>query len=115
MAVSQTSGGSAPLYSTLSGDPDLGAIVEMFVEEIPERVDNLIRCLNRGDWEQMRRAAHQLKGAAGSYGFAPITSGAASLEDTIRQAQPEADIRRACDELVNLCRQARAGAPPNAD
>ena len=101
-----------PLYSTLAEDPDLGAIVALFVEEMPERVDNLIRSLNGGDREQLRRAAHQLKGAAGSYGFLPITSGAARLEDAIRQSRPGEDVRRACDELVELCRQARADTPP---
>ena len=109
--MSQTSRTSPPLYSTLAEDPDLEAIVEMFVDEMPGRVDNLIRFLNSGDWEQLRRVAHQLKGAAGSYGFAPITSGAARLEDAIRQSRPEEDLRRACDELVELCRQARAGTP----
>jgi len=109
--MSQTSRTSPPLYSTLAEDPDLGAIVEMFVDEMPGRVDNLIRFLSSGDWEQLRRVAHQLKGAAGSYGFAPITSSAARLEDAIRQSRPKEDIRRACDELVELCRQARAGTP----
>ncbi len=102
---------SVPLYSTLAEDPDLGEIVAAFVEEMPERVDNLIRLLDGGDWEPLRRAAHQLKGAAGSYGFGPITSAAAELEDAIRRAGPDQDIRRACDELVELCRLARAGTP----
>jgi len=108
----QPSPASVPLYSTLAGDPDLGAIVAVFVEEMPERVDNVIRFLNRGDREQLRRAAHQLKGAAGSYGFDPITSAAARLEDAIRQSRPDEDIRQASDDLVELCRQARAGTPP---
>jgi histidine phosphotransfer protein HptB len=110
--MSQTCQASTPLYSTLAEDPDLGAIVELFVEELSGRVDNLIQHLNSGHWEPLRRVAHQLKGAAGSYGFAPITSGAARLEDAIRQSLPEEEIRRACNELVELCRHARPGTRP---
>jgi len=99
------------LYSTLGGDPDLGELVEMFVEEMPDRVADLLNRLNSSDWEGLRRAAHQLKGAAGSYGFTPITPSAARVEEAIRGSQPEEEIRRAAQELVDLCKQARAGAP----
>jgi HPt (histidine-containing phosphotransfer) domain-containing protein len=110
--MAQPSQASGPLYSTLAEDPDLAVIVAAFVEEMPERVGNLIRLAEGGDWEPLRQAAHQLKGAAGSYGFHPITSAAAQLEDAIRGSQPEEDVRRACDDLVTLCRLAQAGTPP---
>ncbi len=100
-----------PMYSTLADDPDLAEIVTLFVDEMPERIDNLARLLEGHDREPLRRAAHQLKGAAGSYGFEPITAAAARLEDAIRQSRIDQDIRRACDDLIALCRQARAGTP----
>ncbi len=110
--MAQQSQTFVPLYSTLAEDPDLEAIVAAFVEEMPGRVENLVRLLDGGAWEPLRRAAHQLKGAAGSYGFDPITSAAARLEDAIRESRPDGDIRGACDGLVELCRQSRAGTPP---
>ena len=102
---------SGPIYSTLGDDPDLGEIVEMFVGEIPERTANLIDCLEGGDWEGLRRAAHQIKGAAGSYGFEPVTPYAARLEVAVRDSKPEEEIREALDTLVAICRKIRIGAP----
>lgn len=102
---------SDPLYSTLGGDPDLGEIVELFVEEMPERVSNLLNLMESQDWDELRRAAHQLKGAAGSYGFGPISPAAAQVEDAIRSSDGEEQIRQTVEELVNLCSRAKAGAP----
>lgn len=100
-----------PLYSMLSEDPDLGEIVEMFVDEMPDRVSNLLFRLESGDWEELRQAAHQLKGAAGSYGFEAISPAAGQVEQAIRDGEPEEDIRRTVDSLVGLCRRARSGVP----
>jgi HPt (histidine-containing phosphotransfer) domain-containing protein len=100
-----------PLYSALGGDPDLRDIVDQFVWEMPERVANLLDRLNSGNWEELRRLVHQLKGAAGSYGFDLLTPSAGRVEDAIREARTEEEIRRAVDSLVALCAQARAGTP----
>jgi len=99
------------LYSTLAADPDLGEIIEMFVEEMPDRVSNLLGLLQESDWEGLRRAAHQLRGAAGSYGFDPITPSASRVEVAIRQDEPEETVRQAVAELVDLCSRVRAGSP----
>jgi len=99
------------LYSALGGDEDLGEIVEMFVDEMPDRISALLGQLNSSDWEALRRSAHQLKGAAGSYGFAAITPCAATLENSIRQELPEEQIHRAVEDLVSMCRRTRAGTP----
>jgi HPt (histidine-containing phosphotransfer) domain-containing protein len=98
-----------PIYSTLGTDPDLREIVQMFVEEMPDRMSSLLDRLNASDWEGLRRVAHQLKGAAGSYGFEPITRLAARLEDAVRESQPEEALRRMVEELVDLCHRAKAG------
>ena len=109
--MTQNSTKPAPVYSTLGSDPDLGELVEMFVEEMPQRVQKLKDLLEDGDWEGLRRTAHQLKGAAGSYGFLEITPLAAILEDKLIAGKPEADIRQAFETLSEVCLSARAGAP----
>jgi HPt (histidine-containing phosphotransfer) domain-containing protein len=58
----------------------------------------------------LRRKAHQLKGAAGSYGYLPITDMAARLENTIRESQPEEAVLRSLEELISMCRRVRCGA-----
>ncbi|HUT95890.1 MAG TPA: Hpt domain-containing protein [Thermoguttaceae bacterium] len=100
---------ASPLYSTLDADPDLREIVEMFVEEMPDRMASLLDRANSADWEGLRRVAHQLKGAAGSYGFEPITCSAADVEQAIRESRPEEEIRRMVTDLVDLCDRAQAG------
>jgi len=100
------------LYSSLAEDADLTEIVELFVQEMPDRIARLLDRLAASDWEGLRRAAHQLKGAAGSYGFGLITPAAAHLEDSIVHSRPEEEIRRAVQELKELCRRARGGTPP---
>ncbi len=97
------------IYSALADDPDLAEIVEMFVQEMPQRIALLLDRFRADDREGLRRVAHQLKGAAGSYGFAPISPAAGCLEDQIVQSASEAQIREALDELIDLCRRATAG------
>ena len=83
----------------------------MFVDEIPDRIRSLTDYAADNDWEGVRRIAHQLKGAAGSYGFTQITPYAARLENAVRTACPEADVRQAFDELVAICGAMRMGSP----
>ena len=99
------------IYSSLGGDPELGEIVDMFVEEMPDRVATLLARMNDHDWEGLRTAAHQLKGAAGSYGFGAISPCAGKLESAIRDNDPEEHIRETVAELVELCRRVRCGTP----
>ncbi len=102
---------STPIFSTLGSDPDLGELVELFVDEMPERVHNITNLLAQSDWEEIRRAAHQLKGAAGSYGFDAISPSAAIVENKIRGGHDEEEIRQAIEELCDMCLSARAGVP----
>lgn len=102
---------AAPLYSTLGADAELGELVELFVAEMPDRIAALERALADRDWGELRRAAHQLKGAAGSYGFGPLTPLAAAVEDTVRSERPADTLRGALEELLAACRQVRGGAP----
>jgi HPt (histidine-containing phosphotransfer) domain-containing protein len=97
------------IFSSLGADADLRDIVELFVDEMPARVAVLLDRLNTGDWEGLRQAAHQLKGAAGSYGFGPISPSAGRVESAIRNGEPEERIRQTVLDLVDLCGRARCG------
>jgi HPt (histidine-containing phosphotransfer) domain-containing protein len=99
------------IYSRLASDPDLRDIVDMFVEEMPERVASLLSQLQSGDLEGLRRTAHQLKGAAGSYGFDAISPSAAKVEAAIRDGETEQHLHEMVDELVELCKRTRCGMP----
>jgi PAS domain S-box-containing protein len=101
----------AAVYSTLAEHPQLGRLVADFARELPERGATIRRAADAGDLEQLRRLAHQLKGAAGSYGFAPITAAAKVVEDAVKTNAAREMLNTAVADLVALCRRARPGLP----
>ncbi|MEX0677293.1 MAG: Hpt domain-containing protein [Pirellulales bacterium] len=100
----------SPIHSSLASDPQLGEMVEQFVAEMPSRVAWLQRHLDAGDWESLRRAAHQMKGAAGSYGFDRLTPHALRLETLLAKGAAVEEITAAFQELVAHCRRITAAA-----
>jgi len=108
---SPTSSPAEPLFSALASDPDLSELVEMYVDEMPQRIAAIQEALASGDWDELRRMAHQMKGAAGSYGFEAITPVAGAGEDTIRNQAPEEQTRQAVENLLAMCGRVRAGVP----
>lgn len=99
------------IYSILADDEDLREIVEMFVEEMPERVDLIRKELQAQDWDSLERTVHQLKGAAGSYGFAGLSPAAGNVETLIRDKAPFEEISAEIDKLIHLCSLITAKAP----
>ena len=97
------------IYSDFGGDPEMGELVEMFVAEMPDRIDSIIESLGRGDLESLQYATHQMKGAAGSYGFHQLTPYAAEAESSVREEQSEETVCRAVHELIDQCQRVRAG------
>jgi histidine phosphotransfer protein HptB len=98
-------------YSVLGADPDLAEIVTLFVEEMAARVRDFKAHFASSNWDQLARLAHQLKGAAGSYGFDQITPFAARLEKSIQNGEPQSSIATALESLLDACNRIRAGAP----
>lgn len=102
---------SLPLYSVLAKNPDLRELVQMFVDEMPHRIEKLTRELTAKDWQELLATAHQLKGSAGSYGFQEISPAAGTVEDLIRADSQESDVARAVHELVSICQRVTAETP----
>jgi HPt (histidine-containing phosphotransfer) domain-containing protein len=100
---------SEPVYSSLAADPDLAEIVEMFVEEMPDRLAAVSSAWSTGNLEELGRLAHQMKGAAGSYGFDVVTPYAAKLEKSVRGGEDEATIQLALNNLLSLCNRVSVG------
>ena len=114
--ATEKSGPPGLLYSSLVDDPDMVELVDLFVDELPDRVQALVDRLQASDHHGLWRTAHQLSGAAGSYGFHEITVRAASLEGAVRDGRPEQEIAAEVNSLVELCRRARAcNSTPRAD
>ena len=99
------------LYSDFGVDSDLAELVEMFVEEMPDRIEALRKAFHGDEREPLRRLAHQLKGSADSYGFPQLTPRAARLESAAKDDATEREIEATLEELIGLCKRVRAGAP----
>jgi HPt (histidine-containing phosphotransfer) domain-containing protein len=103
----------APILSTLSGDPDMLELIQLFVDEIPERARCLQDFWRRSEFAELRRIAHQLKGASGGYGFPDLGVAAGELERQLTAAADSSStpdlssVSRQVDELIDLCHRVR--------
>ena len=102
-----------PLRSQLAGDPDMAELIDLFVEELPKRIDSVVEAWRARELGTLQRLAHQLKGASAGYGFPTIGSAAAKVEDNIRARPPEQveldQLGANVNQLIDLCRRAAPG------
>lgn len=100
-----------PILSDFVADPDMRELVEFFVTALPERVEALRSALSEARPRDLQRLAHQMKGAAGGYGFPALGTAAAALEGTLKENEnaPLERVRKELDDLVALCQRAIAG------
>lgn len=88
-------------------DEDDIELIEMFLEELPSRIDSLKTTAEAGDFSQLNRLAHQLKGAAPGFGFDPIGTTAAVLEERLKTSNLEMieldQIQSEFEALLNEC------------
>jgi len=97
-----------PLYSSYASDPDMNELIADFVAGLATRSQELGDAAAKGDLPTLRRIAHQLKGAAGGYGYAPITDAAATLERACDEGSENAVRLAALATLQRLCARALA-------
>jgi len=95
------------LYSEFADDVEMVEIIDVFVAGLPDRMAYLRDALTRGSMEDVKRIAHQLKGAAGGYGFGPITAAAGELELAIGRGADRDDILALAERLIALGARAR--------
>jgi signal transduction histidine kinase/CheY-like chemotaxis protein/HPt (histidine-containing phosphotransfer) domain-containing protein len=88
----------------LANEAGLRELLARFIGRLPQRVAVLNQLVRRQDIEELRRAVHQLKGAAGGYGLPQITDAAAKAEKKI---QPEAALEEVRAEVELLIRVVR--------
>jgi len=94
--------------SSFADDEDMKEIVHQFVRGLPERSAAVVRACEVRDWTTVKRLAHQLKGAAGGYGFAGITDAAKDVEQAVEDALDAPSLQLRVETLADLCRRARA-------
>ena len=96
-----------PLHSTYENDPDLRDLVTQFVDELDGQVQTIRSACLSEDFAKLRRISHQLKGAAGGYGFDPIGDCAARLEDDMLDDEMDiVGLSERVEDLITTCRAA---------
>ena len=79
---------TAAIVSQFIDDPDMAEILQGFVGRLAGQLDAMRQALADGQHEELRRLAHKLKGAGGSYGYPSLTEACRLLEDAAKSAGP---------------------------
>ncbi len=97
------------LLSELADEPDMAELLEQFLADLPGRVDAIGVALDDNDRTRVAALVHQLKGAAGGYGFPTISDAARVLETSARRANDTSELRAPLTVLQARARAAVAG------
>ena len=92
-----------PLCSPLASDPALRELVEMFVEEMPQRIARLRQCFEAHDWHALRLGLRHLSGAASSHGFDQLVPSATNVESRLTRRAPTPEVGQALEGLLAQC------------
>ena len=100
---------ATPILSTYTGDPDMLDLIRLYVDELPERVKTVQDFWERNDLHELRRIAHQIKGASGGYGFPTVGAAAGALEHhlTSTTSPDHSAVSRQIEALIDLCARVR--------
>ena len=101
------------LLSELHDDPDFAELVVAFTTGLPAKITRLEHAYTSGELVDLARLAHQLKGAAGGYGYPSISSAARDVEQHAKASvtasgtfDPGIDLIQAVTQLLAQCRLA---------
>ena len=95
------------LRSEFADDPDMAGIVALFIHELPQRLGAMHVALAAANHEQLRMLAHQLKGAAGGYGFPKLGEAAALIDQAVRVGNDDNVIRSRVGMLAAIAARIR--------
>jgi PAS domain S-box-containing protein len=106
LAAAAPAGGlrSGGHQSTMASDSDMKQVIEDYVTGLPTEVGKMLRTLDAGQIEDLRRTVHQLKGSGGGYGFARITELAAVADLSIKRKTDLDKVRQEVDSLIEYIR-----------
>ncbi|QJR37933.1 ATP-binding protein [Gemmatimonas groenlandica] len=98
------------LYSEMRDDPDFTELVDAFIAGLPAKIARLEQAYRDGALLDLARFAHQLKGAAGGYGYPSISLAARDVEEHSKARvtvegtfDPGVDLAEAVSLLLAQC------------
>jgi len=96
------------IYSEYADDVDLIELIDEFTAGLEADVDSMREALESGDHNGLRRLAHQMKGAGGSYGYPMLTEAAKTIEEAAKAKDAKAGTL-ALDKLEAFCQDVIRG------
>ncbi len=96
------------ICSEYINDADLVELIDEFVAGLEGDIRAMRKALESGDYDGLRRLAHQMKGAGGSYGY-PMLTKAAKIIEAVAKAKDVETGKTALDKLESLCLAAYRG------
>ena len=99
------------IRSTLAGLPALASVIAGFVGRLADAAEELRALADAGDAALLARAAHKLRGAGGSYGFAQLSVAAAALEDLLKAGDAVAAVAEEVADLIAIIRRTEGFIP----
>ncbi|MFI5307369.1 MAG: ATP-binding protein [Polyangiales bacterium] len=97
-----------PLISEFEDDEEMRDIIGIFVGGMQARVALLREATATDDRSALEHIAHQLRGAAGGFGFGAISVAAERLELASKGGADRAAVEPLVATLIGLCKRARA-------
>jgi HPt (histidine-containing phosphotransfer) domain-containing protein len=93
-------------------DGDLEEIVPGYLDHRRAELPLLLTALAGGDWETLRRLAHDLKGTGGGYGFDILSDLGRALEQAAKSADTAAaqPLLKQIDDFLRRVRVVYVGA-----
>lgn len=98
-----------PLISEYADDPDMVEIIGLFVHGLKDRITDISRAFDDRNFTTVSGIAHQLKGAAGGYGYPQLSELAFEVEQLAKHNAPDDQLLSAMKRLIEQCRRAIAG------
>lgn len=91
---------SAQYILPMIDDADYLEVIHGFLDNLPNRVEEIEAALRAGQWEILERLSHQLRGASG-IGYPALTPAAAGLE-TAASTKDNGPAQRAFEDLCEI-------------
>ena len=93
-----------PIRSTMGDDPSVQVLLNRFIARLPERIKAMRTFMDEADMEKLRQTVHQLKGAAGGYGYPQLTEQATRAEQKLASGDVIEAVRGEIESLIALVR-----------
>ena len=93
------------IRSLLEHNPRVAKLLPAFTSELSAQVHRMLDYMEQGRLDALRTLLHQIKGAAGGYGFPGITSLAARAESSIKESRQLDDVKSEVEALIDSLRR----------